>query len=334
MSRGRLRKLIDDMNFMDIHHFMDCGTLAWGKISGCPVYIRRFDSGVLDIPEETMSSNTIHNITELQSESNTFKDKVVLIVCKNEENESLIFVFKSGELKEVGFMDIQRKIVEKTGDVGFSCKMIHTFESLKYVRDKSSLLDLYWKVYVPFVDGSNGSKLPVMWYAPVAGPVTGTLITGANQTKVLSQLEDTAHFLIGKLKESLPSIDLKESEEGRYKYFTFVDTNYMYNRNHLGFNGKIFDIMAIAPIVLRVIYNRLEDIESESIISYLNGIPGVEPYIKLYENDDANNNESMNEDKPKSGLQIGAVGTGKIGGCANALLNAARKANPGYTEDK
>lgn len=105
-------------------------------------------------------------------------------------------------------------------------------------------VELLSYAYVPFTDGPNESKIPVMWRTVGSDGVGIAVDTLMEHFKGTSEFKDCMKSFAEFLCDRFPSVDLKEDKSQRYVKVTlkFAEgsiATFVYNRNHIAYNGNM-----------------------------------------------------------------------------------------------
>lgn len=252
---------------LEIKHFAPCDTLAWGKLRGCPIYVRKVDRMQL-IPYYDGRPETFDELSLLVDETD-----YAAIVFQS-QFDYIIYVMHSNYFNHTGSMalrDLCPTDYQYAGVVRFSDGVEEHDESkMNFVK----------KVYVPFNKGSNNSMIPIMW------DVTGSKANFDNRASISSEKFndivsdgavsiDVINSIFADIKEALPSVDLESSpKDARYSCVWIEGVSnssvYAYNRNHVAYNGNTDSMKAIICMVLDRLSSVFQSIAKCNIGEYIN----------------------------------------------------------------
>lgn len=123
-----------------------------------------------------------------------------------------------------------------------------TYDFVGYIvpneNNTAEEIELLSYAYVPFTDGPNDSKIPVMWR------VDGSNGAGIAVDALMEYFRGSGEFnncmksFADFLNDRFPSVDLKESKDQRYTEITLklsedATATFVYNRNHIAYNGNM-----------------------------------------------------------------------------------------------
>lgn len=252
---------------LEIKHYTPCDTLAWGKLGGCPVYVRKVNRINL-MPYYDGRPDTISELNSLVKE-----DGYVAIVFQS-ETDYIIYVIYSDGLGTIGNVSIN-SICPASYQYAGVVKLGDGVEDHDEIRMQFTKM-----VYVPFNNGSNGSLIPIMWAITGTGDgLNGcTTITAEEYESLISDGAvsiDNANSIFTRIKTALPAIELEGSPKGaRYSCVKVENKDsvslYAYNRNHVAYNGNTDSLKAIMSILLDRLYGVFENIVRCNLGRYIN----------------------------------------------------------------
>ena len=324
LRKERFLDVISTIPKLEAKHVMDCGTLAWGSIAGCPVYVRLLQRSDIQSNNISHAESSLTETVNWLISKDAVDDTVVYAMYESMEGEVLMYMYRLGDLITHG--------IPLESDMASPEHINQGASYFVRVNEGCSAgeLDMYWRLYVPFVDGPNNSKIPVMWFVPQqADKVPFSL--GNYVNNIIDDCIKASHDIMGNLREVLEPVNLPEEKEKRYALLKHDNTTFVYNRNHIGYNGNISDAMCIMPLILKAMTTNFNSIREESVILALNGNPGYEP--KIITTDTQTVEEVKEEPKKEFIAGQGTSSVAGIGKHSNPLLNATRKANPGYNPE-
>lgn len=212
--------------------------MFWGTIDGDPMYARVINKSLL--PSNCVSTGPMNGEdVAYVFESPMDTDNYLVMVAKYPE----CYVFES----KLADMLMANVATIRLGSV--------VDKSANSAQEFNERLIFWSYVYVPFNDGPNGSRIPIMWRVP-----DGSICD------VISISEDTAqngmsiefvHEIKNAIAAKFPSVDLPAEEDKRYVTTElngiFGELTVAYNRNNIGYNGKSNDVVSTAAIL----FNRM-----------------------------------------------------------------------------
>ena len=122
---------------------------------------------------------------------------------------------------------------------------------------------------VAFNKGPNDSVIPVMWRVDKPYGVVDTYEVFLKDTKLLF---DRKVFMdaVSQIKKDLPPVDLETESEKRYVTIEIDDgVYYMYNRNHVAYNGAASSYEEFASVLFWVMANFYDSIGYENLTDYI-----------------------------------------------------------------
>lgn len=173
-------------------------------------------------------------------------------------------------------------IVAVPSDVSFDKDSIFTeMEFIGYTAADGAMfnpseIEFFSYAYVPFINGPQGSKIPVMWRT-----VTGNTSFGGLTLDSISEamatgkpLNDMMKSLAEYIATKYPSVDLKEQKDQRFISLAFQVANntfayFTYNRNHVAYNGNIDGELKTLAILCAVADYHWQNVVNETLIEYL-----------------------------------------------------------------
>ena len=312
---------------LEIKHYTPCDTLAWGKLGGCPVYVRKVDRMYL-MPYYDGRPDTIGELKSLIKEAG-----YVAIVFQS-ATDYIIYVIYSDVIGTIGNVSIN-SVCPASYQYAGVVKLGDGIEDHDEIRMQFTKM-----VYVPFNNGSNGSLIPIMW------AITGTseglngcaTITAEEYESLISDGAvsiDNANSIFTRIKTALPAIELEGSpKEARYSCVKVEDKDgislYAYNRNHVAYNGNTDSLKAIMSILLDRLYGVFTDIVKCNLGRYINNAIDRDDLVIAFAGSD------VPTEKPADSTSTGNTNAGinkdeeKRKFSDNPLIRAAQRADIRY----
>lgn len=273
---------------LEVKHYTPCDTLAWGKLGGCPVYVRKVDRAAI-IPYYDGRPESISELTSLVKE-----DGYVAIVFQSEV-DYVIYVMYSDGIGTIGNVSIN-SICPSSYQYAGIVKLGDGVEEQSEDRMKFTKM-----VYVPFNNGSNGSLIPIMWAITGTGDgLNGCVtITAEEYESIISDgvvSIDSANSIFTRIKTALPAIELESSPKGaRYSCVKVehdgIVSMYAYNRNHVAYNGNTDSLRAIMSVLLERLCGVFPNIVRCNLGRYINNAIDRDDLVIAFAGSDAPTDE-------------------------------------------
>ena len=196
--------------------------------------------------------------------------KYNLIICVKADDYDVLMQFDNELLNAIGSIQIKDLL-----DTEFE---IYAMSGSEY-----SIEYLLWMSlsYVPFANGAAGSKIPAMWKVTNEANISSATSPFKDKKFILNGLNpDSIDEAMSLLTSTYPSVDLDTEAHLRYVPIEYNGNVYMYNRNHIGYNGNISNMTIMAPLIFFEIYDRFKDIAVDKFIEYIKGNTNS-PYVLM-----------------------------------------------------
>lgn len=281
--RKKMRKfseILGSVEELDKMRYMKDGSLAYGKWLGENVYIRR----LANVPEAYgidagKPSQPIGRITKNYSGPG---DPLITMwytpSFTSGEQGAIVFVFRLSEAKK---LEINEFLIEPIDYEYYGTYLIAASDAEDY-----NLYNTLAHIYVPFSDGSKGSKIPIMWRNDLSpqhfeeGRVPWRSTTSFDDYTGDDGIvfdDDKFNNFVKLLSTSLASVDLETEPERRYAYIrTKLDDDlnpsntpvFVYNKNHVAHHGTVASKEKMSPILFLLMSQYADSIYKEWLVDY------------------------------------------------------------------
>lgn len=229
-----LKDLMNTVAGMSIEHSDPLHTLLWGSYK---------DTFLYAVPVNGQAVEELRKFDTEMGMGNAGKDELVAEVMFSNDNEAALVVVRSCEaIHAVGELPFTISEAMPGYVKGFSRRLFH-----------GALPDALATYYVPFIPSGNG-KLPVMWVDHATGHITGddfgNELAGEHQDIKVGVYEEHFKDMYDAIKVKYPSVDLNADSKNRYTMFSHGQYNFIYNRNHLAYNGNLHKSRCIMPLIV------------------------------------------------------------------------------------
>lgn len=252
-----IKEIISGIQNFDKMHYTPDGYFAYGKVDGQDFYALKKDYPLAHYGyEQEQFYPNLATAKALLKKVNTY---CVMWYSSLTDNTSICYVIAA----DINVDNIEMAI----------CPEGYTFIGVT-VQGGESSIDLYKydqlaSTYVPCNNGPNNSILPILWRVdqPHGGIATYDVFL-----KDTTFLFDREVFMdaITRLKNDLPAVDLDTEPEKRFITLEVDDGVYfMYNRNHVAYNGNTPYYEEFAPIVFWAMATYWDCIEFENFTEYI-----------------------------------------------------------------
>lgn len=256
MLTMKIKEILSSVACLEKMHYTPDGYLAFGKYKGVDFCALRRD---MDLGHYGLAGEEIKAIA-VKPERQDYGYIAFWYVPTN-GMEHIVYVFP----KDAFLLEVAHDLVPDNYFLaGYTIHATFPLIDINKYNQMASTL-------VSFNEGPNNSKMPVLWR--VDAPTQGMAVYTMNLTddKVLFSV-DTFKEAITNLKQQLPPVDLDTEADKRYVTLEVDDGVYfVYNRNHVAYNGTLSYYGEFAPLVMYLLALYWDEVETENFTGFIAG---------------------------------------------------------------